>query len=100
LRIQIDPTEPPPPRYGRWVLLVLGIAFVVLGVLLLAVYGIVGDALHAGGGGCASGASSDGCVSPVFEYVFFVPGLILLALGATFATVAFVRVLRAPTPTA
>jgi hypothetical protein len=76
-RFQVDPTDPPPIRDLRWLALVLGICSILVSVFLLAVYAIVGAA-ESGPGGC--GTSS--CGAGLFQALFLVPGLVLLAVGA------------------
>jgi len=97
LRFQVDPSEPPPVRDPRWVLLVLGISLAIVGGFLLIVDAILGPVIPDASGFCGpapNGAACGGGV--VFEYVFLVPGLVLLIGGAALAAAAFIRVTRGP----
>lgn len=78
-RFQVDPSAEPLARDPRLVLLALGIAAVILGGLLLVVDGIV--------------TSASGAAGPTVEYLFLLPGLGLLGVGATASVVAVARTL-------
>jgi len=85
LRLQVDPLEPAPQRDIRWILIVLGIAFVVVGVLLLAVASIVSDAVSAG---CSSSPCASLDPGPWFDWMglpFLGLGIVLLAVGLWWA---------------
>ncbi len=70
----------------------LGVCFVIVSVLLLAVYAIVDAATSGAGFGCGSTFGSSPCAGAVAEYVFLVPALILLAVGAVFLVVVFLDI--------
>jgi hypothetical protein len=80
LRIQIDPTDPPPTRDVRWVALVTGASLAVVGAFLVAVDSI-------------ATAAAPGRTNGVLEYVLLVPGLVLLAVGVLLAVIALARTL-------
>ena len=77
LRFQVDPIYPPPRRDIRWVLIVLGISFLVVGILFLAVAALVSGAVSAG---CGSPTCSNVDPGPWFDWV----GLPFLGLGVAF----------------
>ncbi|HLM90583.1 MAG TPA: hypothetical protein VK424_00780 [Thermoplasmata archaeon] len=82
LRFQVDPTDPPPERDVRWLILILGICSVIVSVFLLAVYSIVSAATSGSGFPCGGGPESSPCTGSLVDYLFLVPGLALLAIGA------------------
>lgn len=79
-RFQVDPTDPPPQRDLRWLLLVLGFCSLVVSVFLLVLYAVLVAAVPGIGSPCGSGTLS--CTGTLMEYLFLVPGLVLLAAGA------------------
>jgi len=79
-RFQVDPTDPAPQRDLRWLLLVLGFCSLVVSVFLLALYALLAAAVPGIGFSCGSGSLS--CTGTLVEYLFLVPGLVLLAAGA------------------
>jgi hypothetical protein len=85
LRFQIDPTDPPPTRDLRWVLLITGACLVLVGLLLLSADVIVTGALGLSGSSCS--APSGACGVPVFTYVFLVPGIALVSIGFVMALI-------------
>lgn len=93
LRPQLDPIDPPPPRYARRVALTLGAALVIVGAMLLIVDGIVSAAASGASGACPTGPNASPCVGPIFEYLFVVPGFALLTVGGLLVVVAFLRTL-------
>ena len=93
LRLQVDPLDPPPRRYLRWVLFVTAVGLAIVGGLLLIAYAIVSDATSLGGT-CGSASNATACGSPVFEYVFFVPGILLLAVGLILGAIGLVKMVR------
>jgi hypothetical protein len=85
-RFQVDPSEPQPRRDIRWPILVLGFSFLMVSGFLLLVYFIVGAATSGSGLACGGGSP---CQSVIFEYVFLVPALVLLAVGVILIVVVF-----------
>jgi hypothetical protein len=88
-RFQIDPAQPQPQRDVRWPAMVAGIGLIVLSVSLLAVYAIVSSAASGSAFACATRRVAAACVAPVLEYLFLVPGLVLLAVGAVLLVAVF-----------
>lgn len=88
-RFQIDPAEPSPARDLRWPTLVVGVSLLIVGGILLTVDAIV-DAAAA----CGTPASSTPCVGVLFTYLFLIPGLALLAVGAALIVVVVIDLLR------
>jgi hypothetical protein len=86
-RFQVDPSDPPPVRDARWLLVILGVGLAVAGLLLLVLDSLVTGALSLASGGC-SGA----CAGP-FVYLFFYPGIALLGAGFVLAGIALSRTL-------
>ncbi len=82
LRLQIDPTDPPPERDVRWPILVLGFCCLVVSGLLLLVYEILSVVTSHSGPSCGGGPDPSPCLSTVTEYAFLAPALVLLAIGA------------------
>ncbi|MCI4361202.1 MAG: hypothetical protein L3J91_05815, partial [Thermoplasmata archaeon] len=80
VRFQVDPLSPPPQRDPRYVLIVLGIAFVIVAVLLLVVSAIVSSAVSAGSTGCMGGTCPNVDPGPWLAWI----GLPFLALGIVF----------------
>ena len=78
-RVQVDSTGPTLYRDARWVELVVGVALAVVGAFLLLVGALVA--------GLSSGAG------PTFEYVFLVPGAVLLGVGILLVAVGLARTL-------
>lgn len=81
-RFQIDPTEPQPQRDIRWPALLLGFSFLVTGGVLLAVDAVVAAAAGRSAVGCGVALGASGCGTPLFEWLFLVPGFALLGVGA------------------
>jgi hypothetical protein len=81
-RIQVDPTLDPPRRDARWVALVLGVCCFVIAGFLLVVYTLVDAATSTSGSTCGAGPGSSPCTGPIFEYLFLIPAVALLAIGA------------------
>jgi hypothetical protein len=96
LRFQVDPSEPPPVRDPRWVLLVLGVTLAIVGGFLLVVDSILSMLIPAASGSCEAAPNGAACGGVVFEYVFLMPGLVLLIGGAVLAGAAFIRVMQGP----
>jgi len=96
LRLQADPSEPPPVRDPRWVLLALGVSLAIVGGFLLIVESILATVIPPAGGFCGAAPNGAACGGVVFEYVFLVPGLVLLIGGAVLAGAAFIRVMHGP----
>jgi zinc-ribbon domain len=84
LRLQVDPSDPPPQRDARWVALVLGGCFLVIGVFLLGVAAILSAAGVNVLGACGLGS----CTSSVFLAVLVLPGI--AALGGGVAALLYV----------
>jgi hypothetical protein len=82
LRLQIDPTDPPPERDVRWPILVLGVCCLVVSGFLLLVYEILNVVVSPSASPCGGGPDPSPCLSTVTEYVFLTPALVLLAIGA------------------
>lgn len=79
-------------NYPSWLLLSLGIALVILGVALFAIYGVVGAVLCSG---LASGTRG-ACGNALFQYLFLLPGACVLILGLGLVAVTLYRALVAP----
>jgi hypothetical protein len=92
-RFQIDPANTPPQRDVRWVALVLGVCSLIVSGFLLSMYFLFGTVLSGSGLACGGGPSSSPCTSTIFEYLFLVPGLALLAVGAITLVVVFIDIL-------
>jgi hypothetical protein len=88
LRLQVDPTDPPPTRDARWVALVLGACCLTVGVFLLAVDGIVDAATGSSGFPCSGGPGFSSC--SVLNDVLVLPGVALLAIGGIALAGAFI----------
>ena len=87
LRFQVDPSDPPPVRDARWVVLVLSLGGVVVGIFLLLLAAVIGWALTASGDCRQMGACPEG-----LSLAFLVPGAALLAVGTIAALRTFHRV--------
>ncbi len=90
LRFQVDPMMPPPRRDLRWVMIVLGIAFVIVGLLLLVVGAIVTSAVSLGSSGCSPSPCPLADPGTWLEWI----GLPFLALGILLAGTGFWWALR------
>jgi hypothetical protein len=74
--------DPPPRRDVRYVLIVLGAALLLMGLLLVAVSAIVSDALSIGSGACAAPCPGDPSAWILWLGLPFLgTGLFLLGLG-------------------
>jgi uncharacterized membrane protein len=93
---QIDPIDPPPQRGIRWPSMVTGFCLIVVAAFLLVVYTVVGAATSGSGFACSPGSSP--CISTVIEYVFLVPGLLLLVVGAVVVVLSLRYLARVPGP--
>jgi hypothetical protein len=89
--LQVDPTDPPPVRDARWVALVLGACCVVVGVILLIVNAVVDAGTSFGGAGCGAPPGASPCASELVEYLFLIPGVALLGIGAVVVAVILVK---------
>lgn len=85
---QVDPVSPTPRRDLRWVLIVLGIAFLLVAILLLAVGAIVSSVVPATPVGCSGSSCPTADPGLWFDWLgtpFLVLGIVLLALGLWWA---------------
>lgn len=73
-------------------MLVSGVCLLVVSGFLLLVSSIVDAATSGSAFACASTLGSSPCVSPVVEYVFFVPALALLAIGVVLLVLVFLDI--------
>jgi hypothetical protein len=64
---------------------------IVSGFLLVA-YSIVSSATSGSGMACGTGSGASPCITSVAEYVFLIPGLILLAIGAVSVAVVIIEI--------
>ena len=85
---QEDPVSPTPRRDVRWTLIVLGIAFLIVAILLLAIGAIVSSVVPAGSASCGAPPCSSVDPGLWFDWLgtpFLVLGIVLLALGLWWA---------------
>jgi hypothetical protein len=77
LRFQIDPVSPPPRVDGRFVMVVVGIALVILAILLLILSAVITSAVSAGSPGCGGASCPTVDPGPWFAWA----GLPVLGVG-------------------
>lgn len=66
-------------NYPGWVLLSLGVALTIAGVLLVVLYGVVAWSTSISGSPCDGGRA--GCAGSIFQFVFLLPGIGFLIAG-------------------